>query len=167
MDASRWQTIKRIFEEAQNRDQSEYDAFLDEACARDAELRAEVQSLLQAHASTGPLDRVLDEMHTSLHHLEATGSLTGHRIGPYEIVDQLGQGGMGRVFRARRADGQFEQEVALKLLWMAFPSEEARARFLAERQIQATLTHPHIARLLDGGRIGSGTAPGRPVTSRG
>ncbi|WP_176521659.1 serine/threonine-protein kinase [Longimonas halophila] len=151
MDGSRWQTIKHVFEEAQNRDPDERDAFLDEACVGDAELRAEVDSLLQAHASEGPMDRMLDGMRTALHRPGATGDLLGHRIGPYEIIGPLGQGGMGRVFRARRADGQFEQEVALKLLWMAVPSSETRARFRAERQIQATLTHPHIARLLDGG----------------
>jgi serine/threonine-protein kinase len=87
----------------------------------------------------------------AFYHPEPGAPLDGYRVGPYALMEEVGRGGMGRVFRARRADGQFTQEVALKLLDIGVPSPEARARFLAERQILATLNHPHIARLLDGG----------------
>jgi len=72
-------------------------------------------------------------------------------IGPYRVVRELARGGMGVVYLAERADGQFEQRVALKLMKRGMDSEEIHQRFLAERQILAQLTHPHIARLLDGG----------------
>jgi eukaryotic-like serine/threonine-protein kinase len=73
------------------------------------------------------------------------------RIGPYRVVRELARGGMGVVYLAERADGQFEQRVALKLVKRGMDSDEIHRRFLAERQILARLDHPHIARLLDGG----------------
>jgi eukaryotic-like serine/threonine-protein kinase len=75
----------------------------------------------------------------------------GRRIGPYRVVRELARGGMGVVYLAERADGQFQQRVALKLIKRGMDSEEIHQRFLAERQILAQLNHPHIARLLDGG----------------
>ncbi len=75
----------------------------------------------------------------------------GDRVGPYRLQERLGRGGMGEVWRAHRADGQFEQEVALKLVRGDLDSGEIVRRFLAERQILARLDHPNIARLLDGG----------------
>lgn len=151
MDADRWTTIKQIFEAAQSRDVADRDAFLDEACGGDSGLRAEVESLLQAHDAEGPVDRAMSEVMGSFHPESGSKDLQGHRIGPYEVINELGHGGMGRVFLARRADGQFDQQVALKLLGVGLPSADAQSRFLAERQILATLNHPNIARLLDGG----------------
>ena len=150
MDPDRWQQVKALFEAAQKRDPAMRDAFLNKRCAGDPDLLEEVRSLLQAHEAEGPVERAMDRMNTSLHQ-RPSGSFEGWRIGPYKLVDELGHGGMGRVFLAERADGQFDQEVALKLLSIAFPAPEATERFLAERQILATLRHPHIARLLDGG----------------
>jgi serine/threonine-protein kinase len=72
-------------------------------------------------------------------------------IGPYRLVRELARGGMGVVYLAERSDGQFEQQVALKLIKRGMDSDEIHRRFLAERQILARLGHPHIARLLDGG----------------
>ena len=79
-------------------------------------------------------------------------------IGPYRLIERLGAGGMGEVFLADRVDGQFEQQVAVKLLRGGLDAEAGRRRFMAERQILAGLTHPNIARLLDGGVL----ADGRP-----
>ncbi len=150
LDAERWQAVKTLFDAALEAEAPQRDAFLDDACAEDIALRSEVESLLHAHEAEGPVDRAMAEM-TSLHRPADESALQGLRIGPYELIEELGSGGMGRVFLARRADGQFDQHVALKLLGMGFPSPEAHTRFLAERQILATLDHPHIARLLDGG----------------
>ncbi len=75
----------------------------------------------------------------------------GSRIGPYRLISPLGQGGMGEVWRAERADGEFEQQVALKLVRSGLESRELVRRFLLERQILARLEHPGIARLIDGG----------------
>ncbi len=81
----------------------------------------------------------------------ADATFVGRRVGPYRLVRELGRGGMGVVFLAERADGQFEQTVALKLIATGRLSPAALRRFLAERQILARLQHPGIARLLDGG----------------
>ena len=97
------------------------------------------------------MDRAMNGLNTSLHRRSSSASLEGRRIGPYELVEELGHGGMGRVFLGRRADGEFDQQVAIKCLGVAFPARKATKRFLAERQILATLDHPNIARLLDGG----------------
>ncbi|MEO8277043.1 MAG: serine/threonine-protein kinase [Thermoanaerobaculia bacterium] len=80
----------------------------------------------------------------------------GDRVGPYQVRELLGRGGMGEVWEAGRADGQFDQTVALKLLKRGMDSEEVLRRFLRERQILARLEHPNIARLLDGGLASDG-----------
>jgi serine/threonine-protein kinase len=86
------------------------------------------------------------------------GALDRRRVGPYLIVRELARGGMGAVYLAERADGQFEHRVALKLIKRGMDSDEINRRFLAERQILARLNHPHIARFYDGGM----TADGEP-----
>ena len=94
------------------------------------------------------------------------------RVGPYRVLRRLGEGGMGEVFLARRDDGQFEQEVALKLLRPGLGTAELVSRFLRERQILARLEHPHIARLIDGGLAEDGrpyfameVVEGEPLTA--
>ena len=81
----------------------------------------------------------------------------GDRLGPWTLVRPLGQGGMGRVFEARRSDGHYEQRAAIKVL-LGFSGPDALERLRRERQILARLEHPNIARLLDGGT----TPAGRP-----
>ena len=93
----------------------------------------------------------------------AVGSVDGgiasaRRIGPYRVVRELGRGGMGVVYLAERDDGQYRQRVAVKLLRSSPDAEELRRRFVAERQILASLSHPHIAQLLDGG-VSDGELP--------
>jgi serine/threonine-protein kinase len=85
-------------------------------------------------------------------------SCAGQRIGPYALVREIGRGGMGVVYLARRVDGQYDRDVALKLLRKAAYDARHRERFLAERQFLAMLSHPHIARMFDGGV----TAAGQP-----
>ena len=88
-----------------------------------------------------------------------TGAVVaGQRIGPYALVREIGRGGMGVVYLARRVDGQYDRDVALKLLRTAAYDARHRERFLAERQFLAMLSHPHIARMFDGGV----TAAGQP-----
>lgn len=77
------------------------------------------------------------------------GGGVGQRIGPYVLLERLGQGGMGEVFLAERADGAFDREVAVKRIWAGYAP--LAARFVRERQVLARLQHPHIAQLLDGG----------------
>jgi len=89
---------------------------------------------------------------------DGASGMTDTRVGPWRLLDEIGRGGMGTVFLAERADGEFEQRAALKLLRPAIATDDALRRFEQERQILAGLTHPGIARLLDGGR----TADGHP-----
>src|SRR5690606_26050499 len=83
--------------------------------------------------------------------VQGMAEMEGERIGAYRILRELGRGGMGAVYLAERADGQFERRVALKIVRGGFESAEMVRRFLDERQILARLEHPNIARLLDGG----------------
>ena len=89
---------------------------------------------------------------------EYSASQIGQRIGPYEIVREIGRGGMGAVYQAVRIDDQYIRSVAIKFIAHGMDTSDALARFRTERQILATLQHPNIAGLLDGGT----TADGRP-----
>ncbi|HMB89755.1 MAG TPA: serine/threonine-protein kinase, partial [Rhodothermales bacterium] len=154
-----WQQINDLFVAAQARPLEERRAFLKQACADQPDLQAEVESLLFAYdASDDFLHKInLDE---AVALLESVGEPVspGQQIGPYRVVRELGRGGMGAVYLAHRADGQFDQQVALKLIKRGIDSEAILYRFLHERQILARLQHAHIARLLDGGV----SADGRP-----
>jgi len=159
MDMARWTQIQTLFDAALERDPDERDAFLQTACADDPDLLAEVRSLLAADADAHPMldSLALDAIALPADLLPA-GILPaeGERVGPYRVVRPLGRGGMGAVFLAERADGQFEQRVALKLIRGGAASEQIVRRFQRERQILARLQHPHIARLLDGGLTDDG-----------
>ena len=140
--------IEEIFEHALDLDPDQRGTWLSERCAHDAELRSRVDGLLAAHdLTTGILERRLDPATTTL----AVEPLLDRRIGPYRVVRELGRGGMGVVYLAERDDGEFRREVAIKLLRNSPDAEELHRRFIAERQILASLSHPHIAQLLDGG----------------
>jgi serine/threonine-protein kinase len=150
MPSTQWAQIETLFEAALEQPPDERGGWLGANCD-DPQLRAAVERLLMAHErSSGILDAPLippaDESEGT-----SSGAGTGRRIGPYRTIQLLGHGGMGSVYLAERADAQFEQQVALKLLRTGFDSADRTQRFLAERQILATLNHPHIARLLDGG----------------
>jgi tetratricopeptide (TPR) repeat protein len=126
--------------------------FLEEACEGDDALMHELQDLLAADAESG------DEgfwgrsaLHNQLLADSAAGSAIGQTIGTYRLVELLGRGGMGAVYRAERVDSQFDKCVAIKLVDAVFHSTDLIAQFRAERQILANLDHPNIARLLDGG----------------
>ena len=77
--------------------------------------------------------------------------MSGKQFGHYKIIREIGAGGMGAVFLAERDDGEFEQQVAIKIIRQAIAESEIINRFKRERQILATLNHPNIAKLLDGG----------------
>src|SRR5688572_20266069 len=88
---------------------------------------------------------------------DPSGSLEGQRLGPYRILRKLGSGGMGDVYLAERADEEYQQQVAIKMVRSGMFSRQVQGRLRMERQILATLQHPNIARLLDGGRTPDGT----------
>jgi len=157
MDERRWERLSRLFEEALALTGDARAAFLDEACADDAPLRDEVEALLASHDRT---DSVIGEAVASVaSEAFATGGLPkGHRIGAWEILKPLGKGGMGEVYLAARADAEYRQEAAIKIVRSGLDSPEILRRFLAERQILANLGHANIARLIDGGTTESGAA---------
>lgn len=145
----RWQSIEALFNEALDREPGDRDSFLDRACADDPALRKEVQSLLDASGKT------LNFLEKSVHDAAlglGEGRLAGQQIGAYRLIRVLGEGGMGMVYLAARADNAYQQQVAIKFMHAGFAqAERMLVRFNAERQILASLSHPNIARLLDGG----------------
>jgi len=147
-----WQQVKSIFNVAVDLTSTQRSAYLREACAGDLGLKREVESLLASHEHTaGFLESTAVAEAANLLERDLSRRWIGRRIGPYELTGELGRGGMGQVFRARRADGQYQSEVAIKLVPAAFASPAVERRFAAERQILAGLVHPGIARLLDCG----------------
>jgi non-specific serine/threonine protein kinase/serine/threonine-protein kinase len=156
MNRERWQQVKWLLDEAIACDAAERPAFLDRACQGDAELRHEVDSLLSSHNQAGT--GFLKEPVVSLSGQAAAAAAPARerRLGAYQVVEEIGHGGMGEVYRAVRADGQYTKEVAIKVVRGGFESRTLAERFRNERQILAALDHPNIARLLDGGSTEDG-----------
>ncbi len=150
--ADRYQRLKAVFRRALECDKETRDAFLDEACGGDDELRAQVDQLLAADRKGTPLlDRSASPLAAQLLARMAEGDPVERRIGPHRLLREIGGGGMGKVYLAERDDGEFEEQVAIKLIRKGLDTEGIVARFLRERQILANLHHPHIAQLRDGG----------------
>ena len=157
MDTERWGLAGDIFEKLLGVPAADRELLLGTLCGGDAELRSAVISLLDSQeyprsggdasatkqvAATSP-----EAIRTPAHDVGSVDS----RVGPWRLVRRLGEGGMGVVWLAERADGQFRQRAALKLIKRGMDSEAVLARFLRERQILARLEHANIGRLLDGG----------------
>src|SRR5262249_44073651 len=124
-------------------------AFLDQACADQPELRQRVERLLRSHRQE---DSFLQPPATTD---EALSEKTGTVIGPYKLIEPIGEGGMGTVWMARQTE-PVKRLVALKLIKAGMDSKQVIARFEAERQALALIDHPNIARVLDGGTSGAG-----------
>ena len=178
-DPARFAAARERFEALAELEQQELAAALARLTASDPELAAEVAGLLAADAAAGEeflADGVAgfapDVLREVLADHGPAGAAAGDRVGPYRLRSLLGRGGMGEVWEAERADGQFEQTVALKLLKRGMDSEEVLRRFRRERQILARLEHPNIARLFDGGLAPDGRpylvlerVHGEPITA--
>lgn len=157
MTPERWLQIKELFYAALDLERDAQAPYLDRTCGKDLELRADLESLLAAHRGPGSfLDRPASVSALGVSAEQSSAHWIGRRIGPYRIVASIGTGGMGEVYKAVRADDQFEQQVAIKLVRGGYDTQQVLARFRAERQILATLEHPNIARLLDGGATEDG-----------
>jgi serine/threonine protein kinase/tetratricopeptide (TPR) repeat protein len=158
MTPERWQQVKEVLARALEYDPAERAAFLDQACANDPPLRDEVERLLAANqkASESFLGDAATHELASVPAPDAPDPRIGQRIGPYKIVEAVGKGGMGSVYRAVRADDQYQKQVAIKLVHAGQDSAYIISRFKHERQILASLDHPNIARLLDGGTTDDG-----------
>ncbi len=158
MTPERWIRLKQSFTTLLNLEPAEQAEFLNHLEDEDGRIAAELRSLIAAAEAPGPLDELHEALFSALGLTSSSSVDEAQRIGAYEILREIGDGGMGRVYLARRADGQFAQQVALKIVRGDFASTQRLDRFLSERQILATLNHPNIARLLDGGI----TDDGRP-----
>jgi serine/threonine protein kinase/Tol biopolymer transport system component len=151
MNSERWRQIKEVLDVSLGMAPGEREEYLTRTCEGDPALREEVESLIEAHEEAGDLFEIPPLP-------EPADPLLGARIGPYEVVENIGSGGMGAVYRAVRADDVFRKEVAIKVVRRGLDHEQLIRRFRHERQILASLEHPNIASLLDGGT----TPDGRP-----
>lgn len=140
MQAEDWKKVKNVLNEALELEISERRDFLNKF---DAEIRAEVESLLAFEEESESVMRLSAvEFSTDFFDVEANSRLVGQRFGVYKIIREIGQGGMGAVFLAKRADRKFEQKVALKLLKREMNTSALRRRFEQEQKILASLEHP-------------------------
>lgn len=153
MDAKYWKQVNELFDRALEQEAEQRDLWLKSACGDDGRLLDDVRALLDADGASQIL---LDGVAAQAIEFDAHASRLGTRIGPFRILEELGSGGMGDVYLAERADGHFDQKVALKLIKPGMDSKEILNRFESERQILAQLEHPNIARLLDGGSTDDG-----------
>jgi serine/threonine-protein kinase len=166
-----WTRLDAAFQGALELPPAERAAYLERVCASDAALRAEVEAMLAAESAPDALD-----LERLVHPDEAPecDPFIGMRLGAWRVLQAIGHGGMGTVYLAERADGQYEQRVALKLIRGSAQQTGASARFRAEAHILARLSHPHIARLFDAGFTPEGSAylvmeyvEGSPITAYG
>ena len=149
----RWRHLKEILADALEQSSlEERTALLRRACTNDATLLREAQQLLEHDATI--FEEFAELAATRLR--ENDYDRIGERLGAYVIVQELGRGGMGAVYLAKRADGQFRKRAAIKVLKRGTDTEEILRRFRIERQILAELEHPNITRLLDAGTTADG-----------
>jgi serine/threonine protein kinase/Tfp pilus assembly protein PilF len=149
MSPEHWDNVKSILNDCLALTPDQRQAHLDTACAGNSEIRAEVESLLESYSAAGNTfleTSVLDQ---------PAETLIGRQIGLYRVVERIGEGGMGSVYRAVR-ESDFHKQAAIKVVKRGMDSDFILARFKQERQILAGLDHPNIARLLDGGRMEDG-----------
>jgi len=156
-DDTRWQRIDALLEQALTLPEADRDAWLDEHCGGDEALKREVLELLSFDGEqTGGLRTSIESAAGSLVD-DQSDRMIGETVGNYKITGKIADGGMGSVYRAERVDADFEQQVAIKLLPPHQVDPKAAERFAEERRILATLEHPNIARLLDGGMLDNGS----------
>jgi len=146
---SRWQSVKELMQAALDLDSEARVDFVRQRCG-DAATTQEVLSLLAAHDAAGDFLEVGPDSS-----LLGGAFVPGERVGAYRIDHVVGEGGMGTVYQAERADGEFRKRVALKVVREGIPAD-ALEYFRTERQLLADIDHPYIARLLDGGTTDEG-----------
>ena len=150
MTPDRWKKVKALFDQAVDRNPSERQPFLDEACAGDPDLRDEVVTLLAAQEEVGA------RWDMPIVPPGALDPIIGRHVGTYRILRRLGTGGMGAVYLASRDDAQFRRLAAVKLIRPELLDDHTRRRFDNERNTLAALEHPNIVKLLDGGTTEDG-----------
>lgn len=167
----RWPEVDRLLERALDLPVAQRDSYLDEACGDDRTLRRQLDDLVrraelpQSTIEGGAARLLLPAA------VEPSPTRLGRRLGPYRLDRELGSGGMGTVWLAHRADGRFEQRVAIKIVRTDRPHEALLRRFHHERRVLASLAHHGIARLFDAGTTPEGLpylvmeyVEGEPIT---
>ncbi|MEO6687647.1 MAG: serine/threonine-protein kinase, partial [Dokdonella sp.] len=169
MTPEQWTLARALFEAALELPPAERAGLLDAASASDpridAHVRDEVRAMLAADEATAGHETELSGAAPDLlaqldaqSSADERGAFVGVRVGPWQLVRELGHGGMGAVYLGERIDGDFEQRAAIKLVRTGWDAGELQRRFRSERRILASLDHPNIARLIDGGE----TIDGKP-----
>lgn len=155
MEPDRWQQVKGALGDAMALSGPGRAAYLERLGASDPALRAELESLLRADQDAGssflgsPAAALLEKS-------SPANQYAGRRLGPYRLLEEIGSGGMGEVYRAERVDQEYVHQVAVKLVRAGADAQFLGPRLRVERQILATFQHPNIARLLDGGTTEEG-----------
>ncbi|HEX3472243.1 MAG TPA: protein kinase [Silvibacterium sp.] len=171
MKSDRWSLIEEIFQGALERPPAERKQYVEKACENDKELLPEIEALLESDNDAESVLRSL--IADDLKEVAQTSNLseTGLQLGPYHLVRELDSGGMGIVYLAVRSDDHYFQVVAIKMIRKGHDSPELVHRFRMERQILASLNHPGIGTILDGGETGDGRpflvmeyVEGQPIT---
>jgi serine/threonine protein kinase len=165
MTPERFRQIRNLYEGALEYESASRVSFLEEACRGDHELYSEVERLLTAHELTGgflrsqlPTTPIGPAAFTPVPESEdePIPRMEGRRIGAYRVLREIGRGGMGAVYLASRVDEAFHRLAAIKIIRGAMGSADVIRRFRQEREILASLDHPNIARLIDGGSTEEG-----------
>ncbi len=155
LDAERWQRLQELFYAALELEASARPAFIDQQCSGDADLRQRALDLLRANdKAEGRFESVI--RHTLALAADEVGSQGLKEIGPYRVLSELGHGGLSTVYLAERADQHFHMRVAIKVVRQGMDTDDILRRLRQERQILASLDHPNIARLFDGGTTEEG-----------
>jgi serine/threonine protein kinase len=145
---------RSIFLAAIEEDPAERPAFLEAACGDDGELQARVEQLLEAHQALGSI-HFHSNPGPAAHAAGGSAEGPGSVIGPYKLLEAIGEGGMGTVYMAEQ-EHPVRRRVALKIIKPGMDSAQVIARFEAERQALALMDHPHIAKVLEAGTMASG-----------
>ena len=158
MSSASLERLKEIFHSARELQPGERDAFVTSACGGNEQLRHEIEALLESDRAADdfiadPPARLIADAFGGVSHIPSDAERI---IGQYKLLECIGSGGMGAVYLAERADQQFQMQVAIKLIKRGMDTDSVLHRFQNERQILASLEHPNIARLLDGGTTDDG-----------
>src|SRR5687768_1245832 len=155
--AERYRRIQELFEAVVDLPPAERTAMLEKRCEGDTALRQEVEAMLAADAQTTSFgEQPAFVIPKDLFPEENKEHLAGQRFGVYQVIREIGRGGLGAVYLAARADDEYRKEVAIKLIRRGLDTDDILRRFRTERQILAQLDHPNIARLIDGGTTDDG-----------
>ena len=162
MHQKRWKQIETIIDKALTLSGSERTTYIKEACSGDDELIDEINQFLKAIEESERsrfLENVSADNKQLIQNLSALDddiNTIGTRVGSFQLIEKIGEGGMGAVYKAKRVDGQFSQLVAIKMLQRGIRTNNTIRRFRMEQEILASLKHPNIAQLYDGGITDTG-----------